>query len=349
MIDKTTFLRKEMKFIVLISLLLILLPACIHEKMYIPDIGRKIVLNGFLSSDSLLKVKIGKSMYISEEGPYADSSFYSLKNANVCIYLENNKIDSLFYIPGPNPWEPDFYDPRNINTWFHFGNYMSKNIIPLPGKEYRIIVKAPGLPDATATVTIPNLVAINKVDTLRFITTELPDLPWKECMKFSIEFTDPANENNYYLFSMWKSPSRDNNQSNLTFYCNDPIVEEKIDYLSPHYYIKTSSFWPYLGIAFTDKVINGQKYSLDVTVLGIEIGSPFYFNGDDPDNHSKTIYLKLYSITEECYLYIQTLNLYNKNYGNPLANPVTVYSNIDGGYGIFAGAALATDSIVFKY
>lgn len=348
MIDKTTSLRKQIKSIVLLPILIFLLHACTQEKMNIPDTGRKIVINGFLSSDSLLKVKISKSMYISDEGMYADSAFYSLKNANVSIYQDNKRIDSLYHIPESNPWEPDFYNPRNIDTWFHFGNYLSKSIIPIPGKEYRIVVKAPRLPDATAKVTIPNLVTIEKVDTMRFLTTEIPDLPWKECMKFTIEFTDPANESNYYLFNIWKTPSWDN-QRNLTFYCDDPIVEEKIDFLSPHYYIKTSSFWPYLGVAFTDKVINGQKHSLDVTVLGIDIGMPFYFNGDDPDSHTKTIYLKLYSITEECYLYIQALNLYNKNYGNPLANPVTVYSNINGGYGIFTGAALATDSIVFKY
>jgi len=351
MTKKIMILRNKLKFVILFSFFLIFSPACVQEEMDIPDTGRKIVINGFLSSDSLMKVKISKSMYISEEGPYADSAFYSIKDACVCIYQNNNKIDSLFYIPGPNPWDPDYYNSRNTYTWFNFGNYKSNNIIPIPGLEYRIVVKAPGLPDATAYSTIPNIVTIDKVDTLRFMTTEFPEMPemWRKSMKFSVEFTDPADENNYYLFSMWKAPSWDNNHRNLIFDCDDPVVEEKIEFLSSHNYIKTSSSWPSLGVAFTDKIINGQKYHLDVTVLGIEIGAPFYPEWQEADSHRKTVYLKLYSITEDCYLYIQTLNLYNKNYGNPLANPVTVYSNIDGGYGIFAGAALAIDSIVFNF
>jgi hypothetical protein len=347
MIAKTTSLRKQIKSIVLLPVLIFLLHACTQEKMNIPDTGRKLVVNGFLSSDSILKVQIGKSGYISDEGAYADSASYFVKNANVYIQ-HDNRIDTLHYIPRNNPWGPEYGQP-NLDTWFRFGNYTSTDIVPIPGHEYSIIVKAAGLPDATAKVKIPNFVAIDRVDTLRYTETVLPDMPYKESMKFSIEFTDPPNENNYYLFSIWKAPFPTyNNNRNLTFYCNDPIVEEKIDYLSSHFYVKTSD-WPYLGIAFTDKVINGQKYRLEVSVLGIDIGCPFYFNADDPENHRKTIYLKLYSITEDTYLYIQSLNLYNKNYGNPLTNPVIVNSNITGGYGIFAGASLAVDSIVFKY
>ncbi len=351
MTKKITFLKNEMKFVILFSLLFIVAPACVQEEMVIPDTGRKLVINGFLSSDSLLKVTIGRSMFISEEGPYADSAFYSLKNASVSIYQDNIKIDSLFYVPGPNPWEPDFYNTRNTSTWFNFGNYKSKNIIPIPGHEYRIVVNAPELPNATGNSKIPDIVTINKVDTLSVLYAEFPEIPeeWRKSMKFSVEFTDPADKNNYYLFSMWKAPSWDNNHRNLVFNCDDPVVEENLEFLSSHSYIKTTSTWPSLGVAFTDKVINGQKYHLDVTVSGTEIGAPFYPEWQEADSHSKTVYLKLYSITEDCYLYIQTLNLYNKNYGNPLANPVTVYSNVDGGFGIFAGAALAIDSIVFKF
>jgi len=351
MIKKTTLIRNKTKFIILLSYLLIISPGCTQDEMDIQDTGRKIVINGFLSSDSLMKVKISKSLFISEEGGYADSSFYSIKDASVCIYQNNIKIDSLFFIREPNPGEPEFLSTRNTFTWFNFGNYRSKNITPIPGREYKIVVKAPGVPDATAYTTIPNVVSINNVDTFRFMTTDFPDMPdvWRKSMKFSVEFTDPADENNYYLFSMWKAPSWDNNHRNLIFDCDDPVVEEKIEFLSSHYYVKTSSSWPSLGVAFTDKIINGQKYQLDVTVLGIEIGAPFDPGWQEADSHRKTVYLKLYSITEDCYRYIQTLNLYNKNYGNPLANPVTVYSNIDGGYGIFAGGALAIDSIVFNF
>ena len=302
--------------------------------MEIPDTGRKIVINGFITNDSLLSVGISRSAYINDNNLYADTIFKPLYNADVWIYQNSTLIDSLYY-------------GLDSDTWFHFGNYRSKSVIPLPGKEYKIVVKAPGLPDATATTIVPDLVRIEHVDSTRFITSD-PNIPWKVNMKFNIEFTDPGNVTNYYLFNIWRTPCT-YTFANLIFNCSDPIVEERIDYLSTHYYVVNTSDWPAFGIAFTDKIINGQKYSLTVTVLGIDIGNPFYDNGDIPNDHKKTLYFRLYSITEECYRYIQTLNLYNQNYGNPMANPVTVYSNINGGYGIFTGAAVSTDSIVFNY
>jgi hypothetical protein len=109
---------------------------------------------------------------------------------------------------------------------------------------------------------------------------------------------------------------------------------------------------PIEGIAFTDKIINGRKSNFAVTILCNDIGLPFYeddHNYMEDGNHKKIIYFKLYSITEEYYKYIQTLNQYSKSYDNPLSDPVLVYSNVTSGYGIFAGAALSSDSLVFTY
>lgn len=334
--------KLQMKYIVLVILFLTLFPACKKDNLVIPDTGRKIVINGFISSDSLLNVRISKSAFISENSPDVDSNLTSLSNACVYIYQNNTKIDSLHY---ESVWKPKTMVPLSSQTWFHFGNYRSKNVFPLPGTEYKIVVKTPGLPDATASTIIPNLVRIKGIDSSRFTATEDPSMPYKLGMKFNIGITDPENETNYYLFSLWKTPSRDNNR-NLLFNCNDPIVEERISFNNNYAPDSREQFW---SVAFTDKLINGQKYRLEVTVLGTDIGKPFYDNGDIPNGHRKVIYFRLYSITKECFMYIQTINLYNRNYGNPLGNPVTVYSNIIGGYGILAGAAVATDSIVFKY
>ena len=334
MIDNLIELKDQMKYLVLYIFLLASVTACKQDNLKIPDTGRKIVINGFITTDSLLSVAISKSAFINYNSLYADTILKPLNNAKVCVYPDNTGIDSLF-------------NTKQNQTWFHFGNYKSKSIFPVPGKFYKIEAKSPGLPDATGTTTIPNPVRIEHIDSSRFISSD-PNIPWNLNMKFNIEFTDPANETNYYLFNIWKTPNT-NNYNNLTFNCNDPIVEERLDYLSTHNYVVTNTNWPFLGIAFTDKIINGEKYSLTVTVLGTDIGKPFYNNGDIPNAHKKTLYFRLYSITEECYRYIHTLNLYNQNYGNPMANSVTVYSNINGGYGIFTGASVSTDSIVFKY
>jgi hypothetical protein len=197
------------------------------------------------------------------------------------------------------------------------------------------------------------LVKINHVDTSQIIVPFSCDgcnILKDVHLICNIEFADPDNETNYYLFSMLKVYKRYNFKYALTlgFLCDDPIVEEKLTSQVGN----SLSSNPLGGIAFSDKTINGQKCNFTVTIGGIDLGLPFY-NDDpdtnDPDNHKKSVYFRLYSITEEYYKYLQTLNKYSKNYGNPLSDPVLVYSNVTGGYGIFAGAAVSSDSLVFTY
>lgn len=315
--------------IFLLLLLLVAFFSCTKEKIAIPDIGRRIVINGLITTDSLLNVYINRSSMITDT-VYLENDL--IKNAHVYFYQNNELIDSLFY----------------INHFFNFGvtiyvptNYWSKRVYPIPGKEYKILVKAPGLPDATSTITIPKMVKIEKIDTSR-ITLSKVEL-WQSNIRFlcNITFADPVNEKNYYLLYIYSYPNiSDNYPLNIAFACDDPVVEEKLNQGTMME-----------GVAFSDKSINGQIYSLSVLLDGKEIGRPFMYN-DDPNLlqfHKTTLYFRLYSITENYFKYIQTLNLFYKNYKNPLASPTQVYSNITGGYGIFAGAAVSSDSIVFHY
>ena len=45
-----------------------------------------------------------------------------------------------------------------------------------------------------------------------------------------------------------------------------------------------------------------------------------------------------YTISESVYNYHKSIKIYNDIEGIPLIQPVQVFSNIDNGYGIFAGA-----------
>ena len=63
------------------------------------------------------------------------------------------------------PWvDISFYDNLYQN-----GNYVSRNLLPITGKEYKVIAKVPGMPEASSITTIPDLVRIEHVDTSRII------------------------------------------------------------------------------------------------------------------------------------------------------------------------------------
>lgn len=318
-----------MKYLAIFSIILILTTNCKKENFGIPDTGRKIVINGLITTDDFLNVSLSRSAYINDISGTATTGLYDLENADVRFYQNGKYIDSLYYA------KRDYY----VYAVFFPGNYWSKSTVPLSGKKYEIIVKLPGLPDVTASTTIPNLVKIERVDTSQIILPTTYDQENNVGLKCKIEFTDPGNETNYYLFNIVKIPNFDNFSNNISFECQDPIIE---DNLNTGIAIE--------GITFSDKTINGQKHSLEVIIRGDEIGYPFKNSVESyPSKNVETVYFKLYSITEEYFRYIQTLTLFDKNYSNPLAEPVIMYSNITGGYGIFSGAAVSSDSLVFQY
>ena len=311
-----------MKHLLFYSIFLILNCACQKENVEIPDTGRKLVINGLITTDSLLNVRISNSYYIKDP-KMGWSIFPVFDSVDVRFYRNNNFLDSLHYLVQDNRY--DIYPTSN---------YKSDNIYPLPGNEYKIKVKRSGFPDATATTIIPGLVKIEKVDTSR--TVVVPGYGRDFIMNCKIEFTDPSAEKNYYIINIVtkKSPL---GKEYMAFDCNDPVIEEEFG--SNTMAGKVLKY----GYAFSDKLIEGKKYSLNVSFDG-------YYYWDSPYNPnprtSYIYYFRLYSITEDYFKFIQTLNLFNATYLNPLDEPVMVYSNVSGGYGIFAGAAVSTDSII---
>ena len=322
-----------MKQFVLFSIFLILFTTCQKENFNIPDTGRKIVINGLITTDNFLNTRISKSAYITDKSRPSYESLLSVNDAEVFSFRNSICIDSLYY----NSLWKGYYD-----FMYKLSNYWSRSVFPLPGEEYEIVVKVPGLPDATAVTKIPELIRIENVDTSHIHIREDIWAPSNVRIICNIEFTDPGSEKNYYLFTILKrNPYYDFSFfGTIAFDSKDPVVEEKL----------TGSVYPLEGIVFSDKLINGQKYSLTVTVDGNTIGRPFYDDTpEDADDHKKTIIFRLFSVTEEYYRYIKARNLCKENYGNPLAEPVLMPSNITGGYGIFSGAAVSSDSIVFQY
>jgi len=303
--------------------------SCQPENGILLEASPKIVINGLITTDSLFGVNISRSIHVVNN---ENDDVLLLDNARVLVYQNSAVIDSL----------------DNRHVYFNLGadlflpaNYYSKTQYPLAGSEYEITVQVPGMEAIHAKTTIPEVVRIEKVDTTRIQLLVSED--WMCGIGFlcNLKFTDPLEDENYYILYVYIYPFLETMDyvTNLPFECDDPLVEE---------YIRHGSMME--GIAFSDKSINGKSYTLPISIKGDEIGQPFQNPmGYQSEFHKKTIYFRLYSITREYYKYIQTLNLFYKNYKNPLADPTMVYSNIEGGYGIFAGAAVSSDSIVFYY
>ena len=119
-------------------------------------------------------------------------------------------------------------------------------------------------------------------------------------------------------------PLQDSSYSYLSFFQDDPN-ETNFYYRTTH---KTSPIADSLKTAFVvdDLVINGQENQI---VLG---GPPNFRYGD-------TAVITLFHITETHHDFIESYTASVQNNGNPFAQPGSVVSNVEGGFGIFTGLA----------
>jgi hypothetical protein len=202
------------------------------------------------------------------------------------------------------------------------GNYYAYQVTPDFGKNYSLKVSAPGYKDAYAENNIPMPIQIISVDTMT-VSGE-----WNDMLQCKIKFYDNPDERNYYFFNVRSlnekyDPDSTINYSlsNIYFDSTDPIVEETLK----------NNF----GILFSDEMINGQTYSLSVLL------NKYDFTGND----TIMVYFNLNSITYDFYLYAKSYANHVSAQGDPFAEPVQVYNNITGGYGVFAGFSSSVDSV----
>jgi hypothetical protein len=186
---------------------------------------------------------------------------------------------------------------------------------------YSLRVSAPGYADATAEQTMPARVDIT--------TTEYqpeggvnPD--GFKTNTLTVEFQDPAGEENYYLLEAFVTvpdtfaPSGSYDY-NLYLATEDALAEEHNG-----------------GLLFRDGPIDGKVYALKT-----------YFLDNVHQIPGATVTVRLFSISRDRYLFLRTLDLYYNAQDNPFAEPVVVHDNIEDGVGIFTVAAVAERVLSF--
>lgn len=179
----------------------------------------------------------------------------------------------------------------------------------VPGRQYFLTVDVPGYDQVTSTGTVPQPVPITKVSIDSMATDSNGRIP------IEIFFKDPAGQKNYYELtvrstSFWVDPNTNDTieyDYPIQFEANDPLVE--------------SQNTPGSSL-FEDVFFDGQDHKITVRVFG-------YY---DPNTSA---YVILRTMSEDYYKYLKSTALQNDVAGNPLAQPVLVFSNINNGIGIF--------------
>jgi hypothetical protein len=297
-----------MRSIILIVILFLWLSSCYKEVEISLEHSPKLTLN------SLIKANAPIDVYLSESKLMYDTLVPLEQDAELVINT-GQQSETLLKI------EP--------------GHYRSKNIIAQEGKIYSIRASADGLESVTAKDTLPqfgtfritNFIPKAKIDEWGDVYSEV-----------DIEIKDPAKEKNYYeiaaiRYNEYTYYDEDGNEIFITSQSFSGISSDDVYALNEG----DKDYYP-LTLLLSDELFDGKTINMKCYV---------YYN----IGYITKWFFLLRNISPTYYKYKKKLirhyeNQYN-DFWDGTGNPVQLFSNIENGYGIFAGYCVQRDTIVY--
>lgn len=283
----------------------------------------KLVINSIFESDSSFKVHVSSSKSVIDT-----AQFQNIFDASVRIEDENgNLIDEL----------------QHESNGFYIGQQQ-----PTLNQNYFLKVEHPNYSNVNASDSLPSPIYINSIDT---VTS--PNQGF-ESLDITLNFNDPVNTTNYYLVEAYVynfymeyeeyiivSPTGTQDTLIDTLYYEEENYQQTLILADEVFQNKRNS-WEDQGL-FNDLVFNGQTKSLQVSIpkffleeeYNYQDGNTYYEGG------MKKIRFYLHNISLPYFYFRTSLQAYDQTSGSPFAQPVQVYSNIENGFGIFAGAQVS--------
>ncbi len=275
----------------------------------------KMVINSVVSPDTVVMASITRTWFYPDKKPYVN-----LPHTHVELYINNQYIETMQWKTLNNPRNPDQPDTLFLS-----------NTIPAEGDRIKIVASTPEYGTVTAEDIIPKKVPIKNASH----TIKKGNGVYQGTISdyfeiyYEVTFDEFPEKNNYYLAKI--------TQIKTGYY---GYYETEIDYIDPVFkeqdaILDESMAFNGLekrgGALFTDQSINGQTYTLQIKETTAEL-----------DETEQRI-ISIYSLSESYFLYLLSLqkiagSTLEGGLGNiGLAEPLWVYSNVEGGTGILGG------------
>ena len=289
----------------------LLLAACeTAVEIELPEEEPRLVLNSLFQAGSLWAVEVSESQSV-----LSDEGLALIPSATVEILEGGEVVETLAYEPSPadRPFVPALYRSRGHR--------------PEPGRTYTVRASAPGFPTAEATTSVP----IPPPLSLRIDRVQLrEDLsPGVQEHGLSITFFDPDSAANYYALAVYRVINARNAEGSdvygsIGFSSGDAVLRE--NRLVDDDFFEVDGDPLYDRAYFSDASIDGQAHTFKIRTATF-----------DEEGVDEQYFVVLESLSSDFYEYLRTREISDYTGENPFAEPVSVYSNIQEGFGIFAG------------
>lgn len=303
-----------MKKIFLIPLILpalLYLSAC--EKtvdLNVPAEDPKLVVHAYLNPDSTFKVQLNKSVYILEDRQQSRN----VLDATIEVFEEGKSLGKM---------------ESNQNGWYEL-----KDLKPKPGLNYRIEASRPGMETVVANerALVPVSVYDVSVDTIGtggHGNTEI---------EISFYLQDEPGEHFYisrgYYNAMIKTVNTYTGEEYLHAY-NSPVSQPVGD--------PALESFCYNGCfsILRDTFFDGKAHKVRLR------GSLPIFEGDF-ELLEESLSVQLYNVSRSYYLYQASLEQNRQSRYDPFAEPTSMYTNIQGGYGVLGAVSISNHDIAIE-
>lgn len=287
------------------------------------------VVNAIASPDTVVIASISHTYSLDEN---VDDLF--IKNADVQLTVNGGYHEQMTMVEYDDT--TDRYEPRQVVA------YVSA-YRPQPGDRIEITASTP-LGEARCSDVVPHPIEITGVETTLTLNSD-GSIVWDDDgsyiattydATYHVQFHDPAGVDNYYLVNV---------SSDYYLYSSGIYI----DYIDPLFEMQNQDItnigsdnllrngW---GWTFSDDGIDGMDYSLSLREEGMTLGN----QESQPQLRHRRI--RLYSISENYYKYLRSLLKDEQRDESALGDigilePVTIFSNIEGGTGIFGTACVS--------
>ena len=278
----------------------------------------KPVINSVVSSDDVITASVSRTWFFPETLPYV-----YLPQARVSLYINDRYVEQMEWKTKDNPQNPDRPDTLFLST-----------TVPAEGDRIRIVASTPEYGTAEAEDIVPRRTPISKVEHSIRQRQGMWQGAWSDYYEISYEvtFDDDPETDNYYLAKITGVADSTNAYPHFfigEIYYIDPLFKEQDAIIDSG--LSFDGLNKGNGALFTDRNINGQTYTLQMKEHITSLDA------------SEQRIVSLYSLSEAYYLYLLSLqkvtgSTLEGGLGNiGLAEPVRIYSNVEGGTGILGG------------
>jgi hypothetical protein len=262
----------------------------------------KIVINSIFNTDDNWNVHLSSSLSVIDT-----SNLSNIEDASVYIFDDQNQI---------------------IETLVHDSLGFYQGILkPIDGLKYKIEASALNFETVNAIDSIPQKSTITGLDTSSFVFNG------NERISISIGFNQSISISNYYKIAVKigrekYSTTLDQNGFNIV----DTNYKEKWINVRPESSFAERTSNP-KEIIFKDNTFSSNEESVSFSIKNL-INKHY----EDDSYSLKFITIYFFGISHDHYKYYNSLKTYEDNSSNIFAQPVQVYSNVNNGFGVFAGS-----------